>query len=137
MSNAEHGIEEDQPGVHPDILNEYYGTNQPWNEAEVDATIAEDQESDIQHEGADVPLESSPFTAAQEAVFLKALDETTRLNIVPSGYGLAPTEWLHGEYPTQESVRVGSGHKTVNVELPVDIWWPRAVHWVQGLDCIS
>jgi hypothetical protein len=29
MSNAEHGIEEDQPGVHPDILNEYYGTNQP------------------------------------------------------------------------------------------------------------
>jgi hypothetical protein len=137
MSNTEHGIEEDQPGVHPNILNEYYGTDQPRNKAEVNATIAEDQESDIRHEGANVLLESSPFTVAQEAVFLKALDETMRLNILLGGYGLAPTEWLQCEYPTQESVRVGSGHKTVNVELPADIWWPRAVHWVQGLDCMS
>ena len=47
--------------------------------------------------------------ATQEAVFWKALDEIEKLNLVPNGYGVAQTEWLKDEYPTWESLQVGSG----------------------------
>ena len=46
MSNTEYGVEEDQPGVHPNILNKYYGASQS-QEAKVNTRIAEDQAGDI------------------------------------------------------------------------------------------
>ena len=95
----EHGVEEAQPGVHPNILNEYYGTDQS-QEAEVNTRIAEDQAGSIPHDGVNVPTESSPFTAAQEAVFWKALDDIERLNLVPNGHGVVQTGRLNGKYPT-------------------------------------
>lgn len=151
MSDNEHGVEEDQPGIHPNVLNEYYGADQPdWatlmaftdasnpqEEIEVNARIAEDQANDIRHPGANVPPESSPFTTVQESIFFDALNETVRLNIMPNGYGVAQQEWPRGEYPTWESVCVRSSWKTINVELPFDICWPQAVKWVQGLDCMT
>ncbi|KAF8225255.1 hypothetical protein L208DRAFT_1380694 [Tricholoma matsutake] len=131
MSDNEHGVEEDQPGIHPNVLNEYYGADQPdWatlmaftdagnpqEEIEVNARIAEDQANDIRHPGANVPPESSPFTTVQESIFFDALNETVRLNIMPNGYGVAQQEWPR--------------------ELPFDICWPQAVKWVQGLDCMT
>jgi hypothetical protein len=152
MSNTDHGVEEDQPGVHLNVLNEFHSTDQADQarsievtgaghtqdelEAGVDVSITEDQADDIRHAGVDVPAESSPFTAAQEDFFFEALNTIITLNIVPTGYGVAPAEWPRGEYPVWELVRIGSAWKTVSVELPVEMWWPQAVKWVQGLDCM-
>jgi hypothetical protein len=112
------------------------GAGHPQDEAELNARIAEDQAGDIRHKGIDVPHKSSPFTTAQQQVFFEALNEVTQLNKVPNGYGVAEAEWSQDGYPTLESVRVRSGRKTIDVELPFDIWWPQAVRWVQGLDCM-
>ena len=133
------------------MLNEYYGADEPeqqrpagvtgaghpQDKAELDARIAEDQESDIRHDGVEVPQKTSPFTAAQQSLFFEVLNEIAQLNIVPNGYGVTEAEWSQHGYPTWESIRVGSGRKTIDVELPFDFWWPQAVKWVQGLDCMT
>jgi hypothetical protein len=153
MINTEHGVEEDQPGGHPNVLNEFYGTDQADQarsiggtsashmqdelEARVDASIAEDQADNIRHAGVDVPAELSPFTAAQEYFFFEALNRIVTLNIVPTGYSVAPAEWPRGEYPVWELVCIGSAQKTISIELPVEMWWPQAVKWVQGSDCMT
>ena len=129
-------------------MNKYYGTDQPEqprppnitgaghppDKAELDMRIAEDQSADTQHDGVDVPPQSSPFTIEQEEVFFQALDKIERLSIIPLRYSVAPEEWSTGEYPTSESIWVGSGWKEINVDLPSEIWWPQAVKSVQGLD---
>lgn len=55
---------------------------------------------------------------------------------MPQGYGILPDEWEAGLYPDKEPLRVGARGMALNVNLPIAIWYPRAIRWVQGLDIL-
>jgi hypothetical protein len=169
ISNAEHGVEEDQPGVHPNILQRYYGVDDTesgseisiqlddvpndsddtdWEsdvldsddnsiysspaDSDLDEQIAADQQHDIRHDGVVPPHRNSPFTSGEaQDIFFAALNEIHAAGHVPEGYGVTPEE-LDDGYPLHESVRVAS--RDVMMELPLNIWYPRAVRWVQAYD---
>lgn len=41
-------------------------------------------------------------------------------------------------YPLSETITFGiGGKKKLNVILPVEIWWQRALTWVHGLDVME
>jgi hypothetical protein len=174
ISEAQHGLEEDQPGVHPDILQRYYGVDEAseadleveqegllgidgddemsdWEtegsesesergsdgthrssaDSDLDEQIAAEQQEDIRHEGVSAPLQNSPFSSDEEVTFFIALNEIQDAGHVPEGYGVTLEEMDDG-YPSHESVRVAA--RDVVLELPLNIWFPRAVHWVQAYD---
>jgi hypothetical protein len=111
-------------------------------ESEIDMTsveerIALEQGSDIRHDAIEVPLGESLFDEETERLFLNALTEIQRRNPTPSGYGVAQEEWPEDGYPSNETIKVGRGKKSVMVELPVEVWWPRAVRWAQALDLLN
>lgn len=79
--------------MHPDILNQFYGTEGPplarragqtgAGHAEdeenpsilcnLESSIAGDQESDIRHEPVEVPAEESPFHPDIEEIFFRSI----------------------------------------------------------------
>ena len=167
ISEARHGLEEDQPGVHPDILQRCYGVDSAseanleadqgalvgideddemdWEtegsesesergsnncnhhssaDSDLDEQIAAEQQEDIRHEGVSAPLQNSPFSSDKEVTFFVALNEIRDAGHVPEGYGVTLEDMDDG-YPTHESVRVAA--RDVVLELPLNIWFPRAV----------
>ncbi|KAJ7465668.1 hypothetical protein FB451DRAFT_1041457 [Mycena latifolia] len=134
ISETEHGVDEDQPGVHPTILEEYYGVEENLDEEweDVDDLIAADQTSDVRHEAIEAPSHDSPFSPEIEAVFLEALEAVKTQNIIPEGFNLDLDN-----YPLRESIHLGRGGKMISVILPLDIWWPRALLWAQALDLMT
>ncbi|KAJ7025144.1 hypothetical protein C8F04DRAFT_968143, partial [Mycena alexandri] len=134
ISETEHGVDEDQPGVHPSVLQEYYGVMEDLDEEwdDVDDLIAADQTRDIRHEAIDVPTHGSPFTSEQAEVFFEALNAVKEQGIIPAGFELD----VDG-YPVRESIHLGRGGKRVSVILPLEVWWPRALLWAQGLDLMT
>ncbi|KAJ7233666.1 hypothetical protein C8J57DRAFT_1090355 [Mycena rebaudengoi] len=79
LQTNNHGVEEDQPGVHPTILEEFYGVEE---DLDVDDRIALDQADDVRHEAVEVPSHGSPFNAELEAVFFEALEEVKAQEIL-------------------------------------------------------
>lgn len=148
---AEHGIQEDQPGIHPSVLSMYYGTEgevisrQPGqtgaghaeSDDELESRIADDQTPDIRHEAVEVPSHRCPFAGNSdlESLFHASLKEIQLYNIIPTGYGV--DEHDLEDYPVREEIRLGRGGKVISVILPTAIWWPRAVQWAQGLDLMT
>ncbi|KAJ7759836.1 hypothetical protein B0H14DRAFT_3096449 [Mycena olivaceomarginata] len=140
ISQSENGIQEDQPGVHPDILEEFYGTQEDRDDGEwenIDDWIAGDQADDVRHAAIKVPDHRSPFSAAMQTLFFDSLKALQDEGAVPEGYGLTPEELDGNAYPTCESIHLGRGGKKISIILPVDIWWRRAVLWAQGLELIE
>ncbi|KAJ7488184.1 hypothetical protein FB451DRAFT_1025939, partial [Mycena latifolia] len=139
ISETEHGIYEDQPGVHPAVLEEFYGVeedpNDEWND--IDDWIADDQAEDVRHAAIEVPKHRSPFSPEMEAIFFDALRVVQEEEIIPEGYGLTPDELDGGVYPARESIHLGRGGKKISVPLPLDVWWPRALRWAQGLELMT
>ncbi|KAJ7622974.1 hypothetical protein B0H17DRAFT_964108, partial [Mycena rosella] len=134
ISETEHGVDEDQPGVHPTILEEYYGVEENLDDEwrDINDMIAADQTPDVSHEAIDVPTHNSPFNSALEAIFFEALEVIKARNIIPDGFDLDLNR-----YPVRESIHLGCGGKRISVVLPIDIWWPRALLWAQGLDLMA
>ncbi|KAJ7177579.1 hypothetical protein C8R43DRAFT_872453 [Mycena crocata] len=134
ISETQHGVDEDQPGVHPSVLEEYYGVEDNLDDEweGVDDLIAADQTADVRHDAIDVPTHDSPFNPQLEAVFFEALEAVKAANIIPGGFSLDLDN-----YPVRESIHLGRGGKRISVTLPVDIWWPRALVWAQGLDLMT
>ncbi|EPQ57571.1 hypothetical protein GLOTRDRAFT_127924 [Gloeophyllum trabeum ATCC 11539] len=153
LGQLEHGVYDDgYEDVHPDVLNRYYGADSTHerlhpgqtgaghsdSEDEGEALedlIAADQERHVRHDPIPVPKTSSPFPADLTADFLKALDELLATDIVPTGLGLRNDEWPEGGYPEAEAIR--SGRKYVDIGLPFNTWWPRAVVWGKALTLLS
>lgn len=139
ISETEHGVHEDQPGVHPSVLEEFYGAedNLEGDWSDIDELIADDQARDVRHAAVEVPEHYSPFDAETEAIFFQTLEELEANEYIPDGYGLTPEELGDEGYPTCESIHLGRGGKKISVILPVDMWWPRALRWAQGLDLMT
>ncbi|EIM82173.1 uncharacterized protein STEHIDRAFT_161518 [Stereum hirsutum FP-91666 SS1] len=110
--------------------------NEPHENAE--ELIAEDLEESIRHDAIPVPPRSCLFSPSTSAVFFVALQKVQERQVVLDGYGLKPEEWEDAFYPLSETITFGvGGKKKLKVILPVEIWWPRALAWVQGLDLME
>lgn len=139
ISETKHGVREDQPGVHPTVLEEFYGAEDDrdgeWED--IDDLIADEQASDVRHAAIEVPEHYSPFSPETEAIFLNTLEELRTEEYLPDGYGLTPEELDGATYPVRESIHLGRGGKKISVVLPLEMWWPRAVRWAQGLELMT
>lgn len=136
--------------VHPDTLERYYGSNegddrdQRHNQLspglsdsasedgsttttpqdpnflleELENQIEGDQDHHIRHKPIAVARHRNPFTVEEEERhFTDILAEVSRRGIIPPHYGVQPNEWDSDTYP-------------------LDIWYPRAVLWAQGLEVL-
>ena len=160
LGQARYGVYKDEcEGVHPDAINKYYGVHgntvhrrgtgagHPIDEEDGDVEaqpelaerIAQDQQSQIRHEGVAVPQHGNPFTkASAEDQFWRVLREVVQDNVVPGGVGLYLEEWEGGVYPSYEVVRVGNrGTREIQVSLSDPIWQQRAKLWGQALTVLS
>jgi hypothetical protein len=101
--------------------------------------IEENQQSNIRHEGVDVPRHTTPWgTQSAHARFCTALAEVKRSKIVPQNFGMLPEEWDVGGYPVSEVVPLGRwGGKVLDIALPIALWKPRAVVWCQALEVLT
>jgi hypothetical protein len=166
IGQLKHGVyDDDCKGVHPDVINQYYGTSgdrshrpksqtgagHPKDEAESDSEmdtsegkavlqgINSDQWRHVRHEGIDVPHHYNPFGGeGKDLQFFEVLAKVVEQEVHPNGYGLHPNEWEEESYPVLEWVRAGKrGNKEIQVSLENTIWMRRAVLWVQGLAVLS
>lgn len=164
LGQVQHGIYVDEhDGIHPDVLNEYYGvqgkpreqipgqsgaghppdeddedTESDDNAMDVDSLedrIAQDYEHNFNHEAVKAPKHANPFTLSlSEEAFSEELLEKEATGFLPGGYGIHPDEWEGNGYPTYEIIRTGRrARKEIRVALPDAIWRPRAELWVRAL----
>ncbi|KAI0734720.1 hypothetical protein BC629DRAFT_1585879 [Irpex lacteus] len=151
VTNVPYGVYAEDPyiDVHPSVLVQYLGTyghaavhaaNQtgaghPEDEAvDEDALLEQLENTVVDH----VARARSPFHApADEVQFREVLQAAQEEEYIPDGYGITPQEWETGEYPDREVLRIGARGVSLTVDLPMDIWYPRALMWVQGLDVLT
>lgn len=134
-------------GVHPDLLNRYYGidgsasrqqTDQTGAEeditGEVEAHVGSDQQANIRHAAIGVPDDSCPFPFAEAVdLFYQALADAEDQGVIPNHLMVTAEEWPNA-YPTHEIITTGAqSGKKLSVALPYDIWWPRAILWARAL----
>lgn len=123
---------------HPDDENEEEEGNGEAMDIDIEDLpdrIAQDLEHNFNHEAVKTPKHRNPFKSdlAEEAFTDEILKMTTNEE-VPRGYGMRRDEWEEGDYPTYEVIRTGRrGRKELCVDLPDDIWRPRAMLWVRAL----
>lgn len=83
-----------------------------------------------------VPKLRSPFEeSGLESLFEEALGVAQEIGSIPPGYGMSSDEWVDGEYPSYEVLKVGK--KETTIQLPDHIWRPRAELWVRALDIMN
>ncbi|KAJ7189050.1 hypothetical protein C8R46DRAFT_877303, partial [Mycena filopes] len=147
--------------LHPDTIERYYGVEGPeqvrrpgqtgaghpddedqWVDEEAEAylhhAVEEDLAHNIRHPAVKVARHCNPFhSATTEVHFIGALGEIVRLGIVPASYGVLQPEWEGENYPSMEAINPGTRGKEIVVELPRDIWLPRAILFAQGLDALE
>lgn len=114
ISETEHGVHEDQPGVHPSVLEEFYGAedNLEGDWSDIDELIADDQARDVRHAAVEVPEHYSPFDAETEAIFFQTLEELEANEYIPDGYGLTPESWAMKVIPpASRFISAGEGKK--------------------------
>ncbi|KAH8813871.1 hypothetical protein DL96DRAFT_1448500, partial [Flagelloscypha sp. PMI_526] len=75
----------------------------------------------------------SPFATDEDVLlFLAQLRSQEENDIVPTGLAVHPSEWGNEQYPTHETLKMRRG-QVLEMELPFEIWWPRAVQWARAL----
>ncbi|KAK6983886.1 Integrase catalytic domain-containing protein [Favolaschia claudopus] len=108
-------------------LVEHYGAQ------DLDSAIAGDQDRHIRHDAIEVADNQSPFESSEAlGIFSDILKDVSLQGIIPTNFGVAQSEWEGNSYGETEFVKVG--RKDVEIALPFDIWWPRAVLWAQGME---
>jgi len=162
FGQTEHGIYvDDCAGVHPDVVNQYYGVHghptrrasgqtgagHPADEEsddeddweDVGERVAADQETHIRHEPIEVPESTDPFINPDlRDVFERSLAAVQEQEIIPPGYGLLLEEWEDGVYPSVEVIWSGRrGTKELTISLPDFLWRPKAELWGQALSLLT
>ncbi|TEB18807.1 hypothetical protein FA13DRAFT_1647973 [Coprinellus micaceus] len=130
LSQLEHGEYPEPSNIHPTTVREYgVGVN-------TQQRVATDVSQQIHHDAVAVPDADSPFTSEMAtSAFDQALGPALQSGTIPPGFFLLPTEWNAMPYPTSEPIRIA--RKDVDIPLPFDIWYPRAVRWAQGLTLMA
>ncbi|KAF8592312.1 hypothetical protein K439DRAFT_1324997, partial [Ramaria rubella] len=111
--------------------------NSLGEENELCQQIATDVRANIHHKPVKTPQSQSPFEPPVQALFFAALNDIQAAGLIPSGYGLKPSEWVEDEYPASEPMTFRRQKKEIAVELPSSIWLPHAIAWGQALHCMQ
>jgi hypothetical protein len=101
------------------------------------AVIIDETQAHIRHPPVKVPRHSNPFIGRpeQEQAFLAMLNHPDLQNeYVPSGFNLLEHEWDEGGYPTHQELKIGARRQTQLIELPIQLWLPRARRWARGVN---
>ncbi|KAJ6593136.1 hypothetical protein B0H19DRAFT_1204903 [Mycena capillaripes] len=128
---------DDCEGVHPDIIQRYYGTHgvercrapdktgagqlddedisapPSGSASESDVGYLEEQIEDahaenFHHEAVPIPKHANPFDDNESMqLFYDTLEAAIQDSLVPEGYGLLPDEWDEDGYPTFEILKSG------------------------------
>lgn len=137
--------------IHPNVLQRYYGVEGGEVERnigtgagssgpdfnELEDLIEEDQNHNIRHEAIEPASSNSPFEShADENHFRQMLDEMEQTGYVPGEFGLRQDEWIEGQYPSVEVLKMRRG-KVLELFMPFEIWWLRAVRWSRALELLT
>lgn len=128
---------DEHQGVHPDVLNQYYGVHGPRTERGPGETgagqlpdeevpgnpILEDMDDEdwddlddrvemahadnFHHDPVPVPKHANPFDDEMLQTFHQVRSVAEAQGVVPEGYGLLPTEWEGEGYPAYEILKSG------------------------------
>ncbi|KAG1875467.1 hypothetical protein DFJ58DRAFT_721301 [Suillus subalutaceus] len=109
---------DDCEGVHPDVIEEYYGIHGHPADEEDDAdeqspdiieSINDQQRQHIHHDAVRVPSHRSAFGTDKETreQFFTVLAEVVAKKITPAYCQLTPDEWEGDQYPAFETIRAG------------------------------
>ncbi|KAJ7710578.1 hypothetical protein B0H17DRAFT_914315 [Mycena rosella] len=167
LGQTTEGIYREDPldGIHPDVINRYYGVagarrrrprNQtgagiasddegesdadgPSVEEELENQIGADLAQNIRHEPVPVARHRSPFKDPDlESDFLELLEGLLeQLDALPKNYGVLEDEWEEEDYPEIEIIKPGKRGKELVIALPRPDWFPRAARWAQALDLLT
>jgi hypothetical protein len=122
------------------LLDEMSDGDSDWDDIGTDSgsdsedeEIMDDIRSNIRHDAIRPPKAHSPLSDSGKDIFIATLTEVLRNQDAPHGFGLYDNE-CDGGYPDSELIPAGRrGSRRIEVRLPVHIWQPRAVVWVQAL----
>jgi hypothetical protein len=155
---------DDCEGIHPDIIEEYYGVDGPplvrqrhqsgaghpadeddngdgvtIDQASVTKAIIDQQHQHACHEAVHVLCTGNPFVNAKlEEDFFAVLGEVITQQITPNNFNLTPEEWEDGQYPIYETIYVGChASKELHISLAEPIWYQWACLWCQALVMLS
>ncbi|KAG1734515.1 hypothetical protein EDB19DRAFT_1639040, partial [Suillus lakei] len=140
--------QDDCEGIHPNIIEEYYGVDghtatqrqhqtragHPADKEDSDndeepqnivRAISDEQRDHIHHEAINVPSQRNPFINDEtHQQFFATLAEVVAEDITPHHCRLAVDEWEGNEYPIFETIPVGQrGSKELHVSLAESIWF--------------
>jgi hypothetical protein len=103
------------------------------------ATVVEEIQEHIRHPPVKVPRHSNPFVGMpeREQAFISLLNSLEHQNDhIPVGLGVFQHEWDEGGYPTHQTLRIGARRREHLVELPAELWLPRARRWARGINIL-
>ncbi|KAG1844626.1 hypothetical protein DFJ58DRAFT_664735, partial [Suillus subalutaceus] len=155
---------DDCEGIHPDVIEEYYGVHgdtatrrqhqtgagHPMDEEDSDddddeepqnivQSINDQQRDHVHHEAISVPSQRKPFINDEtHQQFAAVLTEVVAKDITPCHCRLTTDEWEGNEYPIFETIPIGRrGSKELHVSLAELIWFKRAKLWCQASVVLS
>lgn len=104
--------------------------------------IASRIRSNIRHSPIRVPRYVNPFDGDEEResrFWAKvATLAAMRPEVEPENWNLLPHEFEDGIYPASHEIPLGhSRTRTQTIPLPIEIWRPRAVAWVQAMHVLT
>jgi hypothetical protein len=103
------------------------------------ATVVEEMQAHIRHPPVKVPRHSNPFIGMpeREQAFISVLNSPGHQNDhIPMGLGVFQDEWDEGGYPTHQILKIGARRREHLVELPAELWLPRARRWARGINIL-
>ncbi|KZV62873.1 hypothetical protein PENSPDRAFT_710703 [Peniophora sp. CONT] len=104
--------------------------------------IARDLRGNIRHSPIRVPRHVNPFLGdlAREERFWEKVQalKDARPEMIPEGYNLLDEDFEEEMYPSAHEIPLGrSKTRTQVIPLPYEVWYPRAVRWVQALHVLN
>lgn len=131
FGSTTHGIyKDDCEGIHPDVINQYYGIHGRLTERtpgqtgaghsgdeaggeaneweDIEERVGDDQQANIRHDAIEVPDTADPFgVPGMRQVFEEAFSSVVEHGLLPVGYGILQEEMEGGVYPLVEVIRLG------------------------------
>jgi hypothetical protein len=144
-------------GVHPNVLQRYYGTtgrpkNRPCGCTGAGHDALELQQEEIASIARNVsgvndpefipevvaPTAPNPFSNPEHLnIYGEALHRLDEENVTPEHYGLDDSELHPSDREMYERITLGrSGRKFLDIPLPPEVWKPRAVRWAQAINAL-
>lgn len=123
------------PAIHPDILASHPAARYEGHLKDVIDHIAQSQEHSIRHDAVPVSSSTAPFVSEESHnIFVDVLQHLHESQFLPENTLVYEDEWGEEGYPIYKTLYGDTkGKKAIKLELPLEIWLPRARLWVQAL----